>query len=264
MNYTVWYPCKFIPSRSLSSSLTPTIYNALHYYLIYNMTSSYYNTPVNTYYNHMQPYTPTYSINSPDNELLYQAHTKLLNEIKDKSLILSVLCSKSATLFSRIRTFINIPLILSSGAMTILNSMNDTDSTYIKYANIVLNSCTVTILSIIGNFKLTERELSYRNTHLKMKRLYHRVDTILRVDITKINTQKVGEITKDYLHIYEHLEFPIPHYISKKFNNDIANISTFKNNTTNPLKYNKNPHLFDANLTFADNVLNNNFPNIVI
>ena len=51
---------------------------------------------------------------------LYKVHFKILKEIKDKSLVISVLCSKSCTLFSRIRTFINIPLILSSGAMTIL------------------------------------------------------------------------------------------------------------------------------------------------
>lgn len=145
---------------------------------------------------------PDYTQDIYERGQLYRAHFNYLNEIKDKSLVLSVLCSKSCSLFSRIRTFINIPLILSSGAMTILNSMNDTDSTSIKYANIVLNSCTVTILSLIGNFKLTERELTYRNTHLKMKRLYHRVDSILRVDTTKINSQIVGEITKEYLNIY--------------------------------------------------------------
>ena len=160
-------------------------------YIIYIMST--YNT---------ERHIPDYTQDIYERGQLYRAHFNYLNEIKDKSLVLSVLCSKSCSLFSRIRTFINIPLILSSGAMTILNSMNDTDSTSIKYANIVLNSCTVTILSLIGNFKLTERELTYRNTHLKMKRLYHRVDSILRVDTTKINSQIVGEITKEYLNIY--------------------------------------------------------------
>ena len=67
----------------------------------------------------------------------------------------------------------------------------------IKYANIVVNSCTVTIISLIGNFKLAEREITYRQTHIRMKRLYHQVDTILRTEPTKITTEYVGNITKE-------------------------------------------------------------------
>lgn len=161
-----------------------------------------------------------------DNKLLYKVHLKILNEIKNKSLVISVLCSKSCTLFSRIRTFINIPLILSSGAMSILNSMTGSsgdlgDYSGIKYANIVVNSCTVTIISLIGNFKLAEREITYRQTHIRMKRLYHQVDTILRTEPTKITTEYVGNITKEYVNIYEHLEYPVPKYIIKQFNKDL-------------------------------------------
>lgn len=219
-------------------------------YIIYIMST--YNT---------ERHIPDYTQDIYERGQLYRAHFNYLNEIKDKSLVLSVLCSKSCSLFSRIRTFINIPLILSSGAMTILNSMNDTDSTSIKYANIVLNSCTVTILSLIGNFKLTERELTYRNTHLKMKRLYHRVDSILRVDTTKINSQIVGEITKEYLNIYEHLDYPIPEFVTKRYNNElIANNKTLPNNNI----HNDTP-IFNPNLTFADNLLNNkNLHNVVV
>ena len=181
-----------------------------------------------------------------DNKLLYKVHLKILNEIKNKSLVISVLCSKSCTLFSRIRTFINIPLILSSGAMTILNSMTGDygdsgdsgssgdigDYNGIKYANIVVNSCTVTIISLIGNFKLAEREITYRQTHIRMKRLYHQVDTILRTEPTKITTEYVGNITKEYVNIYEHLEYPVPKYIIKQFNKDLEKDAVTKKKQT--------------------------------
>jgi len=101
---------------------------------------------LNDYHSPPTTLSRSYPENTLEDELLHENHLKILKDLKDKALIISVLCSKSNTLFSRMRIFINIPLILSSGAMTILNSMNDTNSYGIKYANIVLNSCTVTIL----------------------------------------------------------------------------------------------------------------------
>jgi hypothetical protein len=147
--------------------------------------------------------------------------------------------------------------------MTILNSMNDTDATGIKYANIVLNSCTVTILSLINNFKLTERELTYRQTHIKMKKLYHRIDNVLNINPVAINVENVGDITKEYVNIYEHLEYPIPNFVIRQFNKENASITEAKNKSDNYVN-NNNGAIFNANLTFADNLLNNkNFAQIV-
>jgi len=142
--------------------------------------------------------------------------------------------------------------------------MNDTDATSIKYANIVLNSCTVTILSLINNFKLTERELTYRQTHIKMKKLYHRVDNILNINPSTINVESVGDITKEYVNIYEHLEYPIPNFVIRQFNKENASITEAKNKSDNQVNYN-NGVLFNANLTFADNLINNkNFAQNVV
>jgi hypothetical protein len=110
---------------------------------------------------------------------------------------------------------INIPLILSSGAMTILNSMNDINTIEIKYANIILNSCTVTILSLIGNFKLAERELSFRQAQIKMDKLYHQIEDKLLIDPSNCSIGDVRDIIKEYVIIYEHLDYPIPEFIRK-------------------------------------------------
>ena len=195
---------------------------------------------------------------------LYKVHFKILKEIKDKSLVISVLCSKSCTLFSRIRTFINIPLILSSGAMTILNSMNETDSGSIKYTNIIINSITATILSLVSNFKIAERELTYKQTHKRMKNMYHQVDIILRTEPMKINAESVGNITKEFVNIYEHLEYPIPYFVIWQFNKGLeteavskkkgANQATQANQEeeqTIPVEY--DDVLFNSQLTLANN-----------
>ena len=168
----------------------------------------------------------------PANNVLYYTHVKYLNEIKNKSLVISTLCCKNHSLFSRICT-----LILSLHQTTILNSMNDTDATGIKYANIVLNSFTETILSLINNFKLTERELTYRQTHIKMKKIYHRIDNILNIN---------------------------PNFVIRQFNKVNASITAAKNKSDNYVN-NNNGVLFNTNLTFADNLSNNkNFAQRVI
>jgi hypothetical protein len=102
--------------------------------------------------------------------------------------------------------------------MTILNSMNEADSGSIKYTNIIINSITATILSLVGNFKLAEREVTYKQTHKRMKKLYYQVDIILRTEPEKINAECVGNITKEYVNIYEHLEYPIPYFVIWQFN----------------------------------------------
>ena len=88
-------------------------------------------------------------------------HVKLLESYRDKAYITSILCSQSAEHFSFLRSMVNLPLILSSSVMTVLSSMSD-NSNEMKYANIVLNTWTSLILSIIGNFKLTEQSTNFK------------------------------------------------------------------------------------------------------
>lgn len=168
--------------------------------------------------NASQEYTSLYipQTLTPTNKNKFpREHIELLQNIKDKAFVTSILCSKSCAFFSWIRTLINIPLILSSGAMTILNSMSDINTTEIKYANIILNSCTVTILSLVGNFKLAERELSFRQAQIKMDKLYHHIEDKLLIDPSNCTIGDVRDIIKEYVIIYEHLDYPIPEFIRK-------------------------------------------------
>jgi hypothetical protein len=166
--------------------------------------------------NASQEYTSLYIEHTPTNTNSFpREHIELLQNIKDKAFVTSILCSKSYAFFSWIRTLINIPLILSSGAMTILNSMSDINTTEIKYANIILNSCTVTILSLVGNFKLAERELSFRQAQIKMDKLYHHIEDKLLIEPSNCSIGDVRDIIKEYVIIYEHLEYPIPEFIRK-------------------------------------------------
>jgi hypothetical protein len=193
--------------------------------------------------NASQEYTSLYIEHTPTNTNSFpREHIELLQNIKDKAFVTSILCSKSSAFFSWIRTLINIPLILSSGAMTILNSMSDINTTEIKYANIILNSCTVTILSLVGNFKLAERELSFRQAQIKMDKLYHHIEDKLLIEPSNCSIGDVRDIIKEYVLIYEHLDYPIPEFIR------------------NNCKVAKTPPLVNVDLTNAAYATNTGYP----
>ena len=107
--------------------------------------------------------------------MLSEDQIKLLQGYRDKSYITSILCHQSEEHFSFLKSMVNIPLILTSSVMTILNSLNETDSKDLKYCNIVLNASTAMILSLIGNFKLTEQATNFKQIQIKMNKLSNQI-----------------------------------------------------------------------------------------
>ncbi len=89
-------------------------------------------------------------------------HAKLLESYRDKVYITSIVCDQNSEHFEFLRSIINISLILSSSVMTLMNSMNESNSNEIKISNIVFNTWTSLILSLVGNFKLTEQATNFK------------------------------------------------------------------------------------------------------
>ncbi len=69
-------------------------------------------------------------------------HVKLLESYRDKAYITCISCFQSSEHFEFLHSIINIPLILSSSVMTVMNSTNESNSNEIKISNIVLNTWT--------------------------------------------------------------------------------------------------------------------------
>jgi hypothetical protein len=61
---------------------------------------------------------------------------KILESYRDKGYITSILCSQSAEDFSFLRSIVNIPLILISSGMGIMNSMDEGTNNNMKICNI--------------------------------------------------------------------------------------------------------------------------------
>ena len=141
---------------------------------------------------------------------------KLLESYRDKAYITSILCSQSAEHFSFLRSIVNIPLILSSSTMTVLNSMNEGTNNNMKYANIVLNAWTSLILSLVGNFKLPEQATNFAQIQVKMNKLCHQIEDRLSIDLENTNIEHIRAIINDYDALYEQLDYSFPNFIKNR------------------------------------------------
>ena len=142
-------------------------------------------------------------------------HVKLLESYRDKAYITSILCAQSSEHFSFLRSMVNLPLIISSSVMTVLNSMSD-NSNEMKYANIVLNTWTSLILSIIGNFKLTEQDTNFRSLSTKFNKLCHKIKDFLSIDLENTKIEDIRTIINEYDSLNESLDFPFPNFIKNR------------------------------------------------
>jgi hypothetical protein len=141
---------------------------------------------------------------------------KLLQSYRDKSYVTSILCSQTGEFYSFIRSMINVPLILSSSVMTILNSMSNDNSNDMKYANIALNATTSLILTLIGNFKLAEKVTNFKNIEIKMNKLCHSIEDKLTNDLENTNTENIRQIINEYDTLNEQLDYPFIGFIKNR------------------------------------------------
>ena len=142
---------------------------------------------------------------------------KLLEGYRDKAYITSILCSQSAEHFSFLRSIVNIPLILSSSTMTVLNSMDASDTeggnNNMKYANIILNAWTSLILSLVGNFKLPEQATNFAQIQVKMNKLTHQIEDKLTIDLESCKIEDIRHFISEYDALYEQLDYSFPNFI---------------------------------------------------
>jgi hypothetical protein len=140
---------------------------------------------------------------------------KLLQSYRDKSYICNILCSESCNYYSFIRNLVNLPLILSSSIMTVLNS-SDFDAQTMRIPNIVLNASTSLILSLINNYKLPEKCQTFRNKANKYMHLTNQIEDSLTNDLDSITIDKIRNFINEYDTITETLEYSYPTQIKNR------------------------------------------------
>jgi hypothetical protein len=79
-----------------------------------------------------------------------------VNKLLDKCEAMTLLCTKACTHWSMVKFCFNIPLVLTSSAMCIINSISE-DANSMKIPNIIVNAVSVLIMSLNNSVKASEK-----------------------------------------------------------------------------------------------------------
>lgn len=142
----------------------------------------------------------------------------LLKSYKDKCYVMGVLCEKSFEYFNFIKSICNIPLILISSAMAILNS-SAFDPNQMKIPNVVINSFTAMIIAMINNFRVNEKESNFKQLSVKFMKISHAIEDNLHNHLETLTSDDVSNHIKQYDNLIEQIDFTFPNHIQKKVKN---------------------------------------------
>jgi len=143
---------------------------------------------------------------------------ELLKQYKERSYVSSLLAEQSQSYYVFIKNIINIPLIITNSAMVIINAII-IDQDLLKVLNIILNSSTGLILSLISNFKVYENIQQFSQLQIKFNKLSHQIDSKITNDINNISVEYINSVVDDYDNICESIEFQFPNHIKKRIKN---------------------------------------------
>lgn len=107
-----------------------------------------------------------------------------INELIDKSECCSLLCNRASGYWSMIRFIFQIPLILTSSIMCILNSFEN-DGNLMRIPNITVNGISALILSMSTNLKVNEKCESFKSLSHNFLLLAHQLETYTDDDVSK-------------------------------------------------------------------------------
>ena len=150
---------------------------------------------------------------------------ELLKQYKDKSYINTLLAEQSYDYYNFVKNIINIPLILCNTIMVIINSII-TDQDLLKILNIILNSSTGLIISMISNFKIYEKIQQYHQLQIKFNKLNHQIDSKINNDMSNITSDYIIGVIEDYDQILESIEYTFPTKIKNRIKKQYENKMT--------------------------------------
>lgn len=162
--------------------------------------------------------------------MISEIQIKLLENYRDKCYVTSILSQENSEFYSLVKSCVNIPLILSSSVMTILNSLTiDKEDKEMKYTNIALNALTALILSLVSNFKIQEKIINFKNISIKMNKLCHLIEDKLTNGLEEITNEDIKQVIIDYDNINETLEYAYVHYIKERVKKRYLNVKSLPN-----------------------------------
>ena len=148
--------------------------------------------------------------------------TESIELYKDYSYIMYILCDKTASFYSKIKNIINIPIVICSTGLSILNTTNF-DENMIKNISICLNLLIAVSVAILNLFKITEKEFSFKSHSMNFLKLYNKINTELAKSKTILTKIDIMSIINEYNLLCEYITFHIPSRIRKEIRENYKN-----------------------------------------
>lgn len=163
------------------------------------------------------------------------------NKIKllDRAECLTLLCTLSANYWAKINFILNIPLVLTSSAMCIINSIS-TNANDVKIPNIIVNAVSVLLMSTINNIKASEKYDKFKRTSQHFLELAQEIDAIEGDDV---DVEKYNILTLKYDNLIKNVDFEdinssIKNRVSALFISNDRNVPIQLNGITGNFKRN--------------------------
>ena len=160
------------------------------------------------------------------------------NKLLDKCECLTLLTTKAYTYWSLIKFLLNLPLVFTSSAMCIINSIS-TDSEKMKIPNIVVNACSVLLCSLLSSIKPAEKFEQFKKLSQQFLTLSHDLETLDEDDEDYKNKLNILSLKYDTLILdcnYEDIPIKYKNYVSKLFTENNRHIPIQLNGTIGMVK----------------------------
>ena len=147
--------------------------------------------------------------------VLSSVQKEIIFQYRDKAYICSILCQQTSDWYNVLKTVTNIPLILMSTSLSIINSLN-IDNMDMRVPNIVINALFALILSLINNFSISEKQANFRSLHLKYTKLTHFIEDKITNELENCTKEDIRKLINDYDVLTDNLDYPYPGFIKKR------------------------------------------------
>lgn len=172
------------------------------------------------------------------------------HKLLDKCECLTLLTTKAYTYWSLIKFLLNLPLVFTSSAMCIINSIS-TDSEKMKIPNIVVNACSVLLMSLLSSIKPSEKFEQFKKLSQQFLTLSHDLETLDDDDEDYKNKLNILSLKYDQLILdcnYEDIPIKYKNYVSKLFTENNRHIPIQLNGTIGMIKKRNSGELLLHNL----------------
>lgn len=173
------------------------------------------------------------------------------DKLLDKSEAMTLLCTKASSYWSMIKFCFNIPMVMTSSAMCIINSISQ-DANEIKIPNIVVNACSVLIMSLLNNIKPSEKFELFKKLSQQYMLLSQEIEMLEDSDEeykNKINILSMKfdnliqdtsfeEIPSNFKKNVANMYYDANRYVPIQLNGIIGNMSSVKKRSSKELNIN--------------------------